>query len=185
MRLPRPLRCSSPASEPSIRTRQHALGIVVGSLNPFEPHQDPHHRFMLEPRQSRNTFNWCHASAPTRHLMIPQRPQPQIAVPKSKPQNLIKMRRIWDTRSDFPNPSLGRCIRPPRSRRFVRSVGTPTAIGLSVNSRRLDNPPADGGRFYLQRCLPKNDTAASYEFLPLRAVDATDCSSADGELQAV
>jgi hypothetical protein len=51
------------------------------------------------------------------------------------------------------------------------------AFGTGKNCcQRLDNPPADGDRFYLQRCFPKKDTAASYEFLTLRAVDATDAT---------
>ncbi len=38
--------------------------------------------------------------------IIPERPQSQFAVPKSKSQNLIKMRRIQDTRSGFPTQRL-------------------------------------------------------------------------------
>ena len=62
---------------------------------------------------------------------------------------------------------------------------SPRQFWLVVKSRKLDNPPADGDRFYLQRCFPKKDTAASYEFLSLRAVDATAASLSGSELRAV
>jgi len=41
------------------------------------------------------------------------------------------------------------------------------------------------GYVYLQRCLPRRDTAAPNENLELQAVDATDASLSDGKLRAV
>lgn len=76
------------------------------------------------------------------------------------------------SRKPFPT-CVGFIVR--RSLRDVAASGTSTScVSTPVNSQRLDKPPAGGVLAYLQRCRAEKETAAPWENLFERAVDATE-----------